>query len=174
MVQWYVCASYVCSPCEWVVWFYVETFTWTGTGANIVPHCSGSGRQLELWQWHWFQSKVQLKIAPWWECFNSQTQSLLAFGNNIKISHLKLRNCRCWQNARSQKGPEPEQFQKRTRMHSSWMHTARLLTVSQHALWLWGKGGTCPQGVPAQVPPCEQNDWQTGVKTAFANFVCER
>ena len=57
-----------------------------------------------------------------------------------------------------------------TRMHSSRMCTACLLTVSQHALpggvpdgeYLhggWG-GCTCPG-----TPPCEQNDWQTGVKT---------
>ena len=47
------------------------------------------------------------------------------------------------------------------------MRTARLLTVSQHALRRSVPAGGVPaQGVPAQVlPPCEQNDWQTGVKT---------
>ena len=68
-----------------------------------------------------------------------------------------------------------------TRMHSSGMRTARLLTVSQHALHrgvpaggTFPGGCTCQGGVPAWgrgVPawgvyaPCEQNDWQTGVKT---------
>ena len=39
-------------------------------------------------------------------------------------------------------------------MHSSRMRTARLLTISHHAL----RGGVSD-------PPREQNDWQTGVKT---------
>ena len=76
-----------------------------------------------------------------------------------------------------------------TRMYSSRIRTARLLTVSQHALrgectcpvgvyvprWVYlpGRGGGgpaqgvyLPSGVPAQVlPHCEQKDWQTGVKT---------
>ena len=47
-----------------------------------------------------------------------------------------------------------------TSMHSSRMRTARLLTVSQHALC---KGGL-PRGVAADIRPCERNDWQTGVK----------
>ena len=41
-----------------------------------------------------------------------------------------------------------------TRMHSSGMRTARLLTVSQHALWQGGvpaqRGGALARGVPAQ------------------------
>ena len=44
----------------------------------------------------------------------------------------------------------------KTRMHSSGMRTARLLTVSKHALWpVWGDLGGVPArgGVPAQVPP---------------------
>ena len=50
-----------------------------------------------------------------------------------------------------------------TRMHSSGMRTARLLTVSQHALWPWSGG--VPGAVPGRgestcpgTPPCEQND----------------
>ena len=80
---------------------------------------------------------------------------------------------------------------KETRMHSSGMRTAHLLTVSQHALW---RGGTCPGcvpvrgvvpaqggvparcgggGVPAQVlPPGGQTD--TCKNISFANFVCGR
>ena len=75
-----------------------------------------------------------------------------------------------------------------TRMHSSRMRTAHLLPVSPSmhcsgvyllwgCTWSWGvylvpgcvpgpggctwsrEGGTCPG-----TPPCEQNDWQTGVK----------
>ena len=62
------------------------------------------------------------------------------------------------------------------------MRTARLLTVSQHALLeggvpAWGyllggtrqgvylPGGTYPGGTCPGTPPCEQNDWETGVKT---------
>ena len=48
-------------------------------------------------------------------------------------------------------------------MQSIGMHTARLLTVSQHALpgGVPGQGGVPAQGVPAQVfSPCEQNDRQ--------------
>ena len=101
------------------------------------------------------------------------------------------------------------QFLLLTRMHSSGMHTARLLTISQHALHRgsvhpsihWPEGclpgggvcqggrGVCPgDGVSAQGgvcwgvsaqecvcgrhPLCEQNDWQTGVKTLpCRNFV---
>ena len=57
------------------------------------------------------------------------------------------------------------------------MRTARLLTVSQHALRRWGvcPGGVCPVGIcPWRCgrPPCEWNDWQTGVKTLpCRNFV---
>ena len=82
------------------------------------------------------------------------------------------------------------QFLLLTRMHFSGMHTARLLTISQHVLhrgsvypsmhWAGGclpGGGVC-WGVSAQGcvcgrhPLCEQNDWQTGVKTLpCRNFV---
>ena len=64
----------------------------------------------------------------------------------------------------------------------------RLLTVSQHALWLGGvpaqggvptlgvylpRGCTCLGGVPAQVlHPCGQTD--TCKNITFANFVCGR
>ena len=86
---------------------------------------------------------------------------------------------------------------KATRMDSSRMSSARLLPVSPSmhcsrggGVYLPGgapTGGTCPGGVPAGgctcpggtcpgTPlPCEQNDWQTGVKNiTFANFVCGR
>ena len=74
-----------------------------------------------------------------------------------------------------------------TRMHSSGMHTAHLLTVSQHVLH---KGGGClprggvfprrgcrPSGVYPSMqwdrpPPCGQTD--TYEKITFANFVCGR
>ena len=52
-------------------------------------------------------------------------------------------------------------------MHSSRMHTARLLTISQHAL---RKGGVCPRGV-WQTPPL-WTEWQICVKTLpCRNFV---
>ena len=43
-------------------------------------------------------------------------------------------------------------------MHSSRMRTARLLTVSQHALrrGVSAGGGHMPQGVVWQTPPCER------------------
>ena len=80
-----------------------------------------------------------------------------------------------------------------TRMHSSRMRTARLLTVSQHALpggvpaqggVLAREGGGGPaqgdgpargRGAPAQVlPPCEQNDRQVQKYYLAPNFVCGR
>ena len=86
-----------------------------------------------------------------------------------------------------------QRFTLVTCMHSSRMRTARLLTVSQHALCRWGvypsihwAGGVCPGGylsggylpggcLPGglwQTPPCEENDWQRGVKTLpCRNFV---
>ena len=74
-----------------------------------------------------------------------------------------------------------------TSMHSSRMRTARLMTVSKHALHR-GRGcipactsggclpgDVCPGGcLPRRGdrPPCEQNDWHTGVKILpCRNFV---
>ena len=78
-------------------------------------------------------------------------------------------------------------------MHSSWMCTARLLTVSQHAL-IGGPGGVPTRGylsrvylpgVSAQgvyllvgacpgIPPCEQNDRQVQKYYLAPKFVCRR
>ena len=59
--------------------------------------------------------------------------------------------------------PESESI---TRMHSSRMCTARLLTVSQHALH---RGAVCPGGV---ADPPMWTEWQTGVQTLpCRNFV---
>ena len=75
-----------------------------------------------------------------------------------------------------------------TRMHSSGMRTARLLTLSQHALWpggvpAWGvylaggvylaRGVYLPGGyLPRYSPPSGQTD--TCKNITFANFVCGR
>ena len=83
------------------------------------------------------------------------------------------------------------QMRFKTSMHSSRMLTACLLTVSQHALRRggcvsqhtlgrgvsvqWGVPGVCGRPPPRdqrQTPLCEQNDWQTGLKTVpCRNFV---
>ena len=62
--------------------------------------------------------------------------------------------------------------QKKTSMHSSRMRTARLLPVSP-SMHCTGEcllpGGVCSGGMATPggrgCLPCEQNDWQTGVKT---------
>ena len=70
-----------------------------------------------------------------------------------------------------------------TRMHSSRMRTACLLTVPQHALpgGVPAQGVYLPGGVPAQgstcpgTPlPCEQNDRQLQKYYLAPNFVCGR
>ena len=57
-------------------------------------------------------------------------------------------------------------------MHSSRMRTTRLLPVSPSMHCSWGV--YLPGGVPAQVPPREQNDRQVQKYYLAPNFVCGR
>ena len=67
----------------------------------------------------------------------------------------------------------------KTRMHSSGMHTGRLLNISQHALGegvsakgMSARGDVCPGCVCGRPPPRGQTD--TCENITFPNFVYER